>query len=146
MIFRRMYKKKFFGNSIFSATFNVQVATEDETMSQEKYVWKVLVRNMFDQVQGLADVHWNINCFLGHRFRHTVKHIKIVLFRGFCFIFSHRNWAYSRIPPLGMLRKYIYAKPWSNMLGGWKVVVGLLSGVLLLSALNIKINPGWTWW
>ena len=51
-----MYKKKFFGNSIFSATFNVQVATEDETILRN-YVWKVLVGNMFDQVQGFLHVH-----------------------------------------------------------------------------------------
>ena len=48
--------EKVFGKSIFSATFNVQVATEDETILRN-YVWKVLVGNMFDQVQGFLHVH-----------------------------------------------------------------------------------------
>ena len=58
LFFARCKRKTFFGNSnnIFSATFNVQVATEDETILRN-YVWKVLVGNMFDQVQGFLHVH-----------------------------------------------------------------------------------------
>ena len=48
--------EKFLAIQFFSATFNVQVATEDETILRN-YVWKVLVGNMFDQVQGFLHVH-----------------------------------------------------------------------------------------